>query len=95
MQFTGKAIFTKTFLIIVFMGLHILSDAQDTNFNTTTTMNSEELWYLQPWAWIAGGAIILLLLLALFRGNKKNTDNIRTDKIIITRTVKKESDVDE
>ncbi len=27
-------------------------------------------WYNQPWVWIAGTAVFILLLLALLRGNK-------------------------
>ena len=26
-------------------------------------------WYAQPWVWIVGGAIFILLLVALLRGN--------------------------
>ena len=26
-------------------------------------------WYAQPWVWIVGGAVFLLLLVALLRGN--------------------------
>ena len=27
-------------------------------------------WYTQPWAWIVGGAIFILLLVALLRGKR-------------------------
>ena len=26
-------------------------------------------WYAQPWVWVVGGAVFLLLLVALMRGN--------------------------
>ena len=29
-------------------------------------------WYQQPWLWIVGGAVFILLLVALIRGNKSN-----------------------
>lgn len=29
-------------------------------------------WYTQPWVWIVGGAVFVLLLVALLRGNSKN-----------------------
>ncbi len=29
-------------------------------------------WYAQPWIWIVGGAVFLLLLVALMRGNNNN-----------------------
>ncbi|MEO5647976.1 MAG: hypothetical protein ABIQ56_06415 [Chitinophagaceae bacterium] len=28
-------------------------------------------WYARPWVWIVGGAVFLLLLVALLRGGKK------------------------
>ena len=29
-------------------------------------------WYTQPWVWIVGGAIFILLLVALLRGNRND-----------------------
>lgn len=69
--------------------------AQDTTYSTTTITESEQLWYLQPWVWIVGGVILLLLLIALFSGGKKNKNTSRTDKVIITKTVRTERDVDD
>ena len=37
----------------------------DVSINTDTGGN----WYAQPWVWIVGGAVFLLLLVALLRGN--------------------------
>ncbi len=28
-------------------------------------------WYVQPWAWIVGAAVFILLVIALARGGKK------------------------
>ena len=36
---------------------------------TTGKKNSD--WYQQPWAWIAGGAVFILLLVAIARGGRK------------------------
>lgn len=33
------------------------------------TKNDGGNWYAQPWVWIVGGAVFLLLLVALMRGN--------------------------
>ena len=35
----------------------------------TTTTTTE--WYAEPWMWVVGGAIFLLIVIALVRGNKK------------------------
>ncbi len=29
-------------------------------------------WYTQPWVWVVGGAVFILLLVALLRGGKKS-----------------------
>jgi len=34
-----------------------------TKETTTTTSN----WYMQPWVWVVGGAVFILILVALFR----------------------------
>ena len=40
----------------------------DVNINTGKK-NSD--WYQQPWVWIAGGAVFILLLVAIVRGGRK------------------------
>ncbi len=30
-------------------------------------------WYAQPWVWIVGGALFILLLVALLRGNNSKS----------------------
>jgi hypothetical protein len=32
---------------------------------------SETTWYTQPWVWVVGGAVFILLLVALLRGGGK------------------------
>ncbi len=32
------------------------------------TKESSSTWYTQPWVWIVGGAVFILLLVALLRG---------------------------
>ena len=79
--FTGTALFQQ------------LSIAQDSTIRTTLTTD-ETLWYMQPWVWIVGGIAFLLILIALFSGGNRNKGTSRTDKVIITKTVRTESDVD-
>lgn len=38
----------------------------DKGSSTTTTQ-----WYAEPWMWIVGGAVFLIIVIALVRGNKK------------------------
>jgi hypothetical protein len=44
--------------------------AQDKKVDVNiTTDKGGGNWYAQPWVWIVGGAVFLLLLVALMRGN--------------------------
>ena len=44
--------------------------AQDKKVDVDITTNKGgDNWYAQPWVWIVGGAVFLLLLVALMRGN--------------------------
>lgn len=41
--------------------------AQDKKVDIDVNVGKESAWYTQPWAWIVGGAIFILLLVALLR----------------------------
>ncbi|REG92018.1 hypothetical protein [Algoriphagus antarcticus] len=43
--------------------------AQDGGLDIDVNIGKEE-WYQQPWAWIVGGAIFVLILVALLRKRK-------------------------
>ena len=55
-----------------------------TKETTTTTTD----WYTQPWVWVVGGAVFLIILIALLRGNSSNT----RDKEVSRTTVIKDRD---
>lgn len=82
-------------VLVLLLCFRVTVFAQDTTYSTTTTTESEQLWYMQPWVWVVGGVVLLLLLIALFSGGKKNKNTSRTDKVIITKTVRTETDVDD
>lgn len=58
---------------------------------TSTTVSTTETWYTEPWVWIVGGAVLLLLIVALMRGNK--TSDTRSDKVTVTKSVRTDTDV--
>ncbi len=41
----------------------------DVNINTNKGTDN---WYATPWVWIVGGAVFILLLVALTRGSRKS-----------------------
>lgn len=53
---------------------------------TITTTTSREEWYVQPWVWVVGGAVLLLLLIALLRGSRSG----KSDRVTYTKTVERD-----
>ena len=71
-----KFINIKAFAATLFLGLlQTLSYGQDGGSGsvTTTTHTETQTWYTQPWVWIVGGAVFVLILVALLSGGGKTT----------------------
>jgi hypothetical protein len=56
-------------VMITSMILSIVALAQDTKSVDININKNEGNWYTQPWVWIVGAALFILLLVALLRGN--------------------------
>ena len=54
---------------------------------TTTTHTETQQWYVQPWVWIVGGAVFVLILVALLRGGRSR------DSLTVTKTTTESSDI--
>jgi cell division protein FtsW (lipid II flippase) len=69
---TLRKMLNKASLIIASLLLSVYSFAQDkkveVDVNTKSDSNNNIL--MQPWVWIVGGAIFILLLVALLRSNR-------------------------
>lgn len=62
----------KFSLLFASMLISILSFAQDKKIDVDITTKSESSnVFMQPWVWVVGGALFILLLVALLR-NKNN-----------------------
>jgi len=48
----------------------LLSFAQD-KVVTTTTHKETHVWYAEPWVWVVGGVVLVILLAAIFGGRNK------------------------
>ena len=47
---------------------------------STTSTTTERTWFAEPWVWVVGGIILLVLIIALTRGGGK------TDRVTVTKT---------
>ena len=62
--------FKSLVAILMLCLLQTISFAQDKKIDVDiSTDKGGGDWYAQPWVWIVGGAVFLLLLVALLRGN--------------------------
>jgi hypothetical protein len=54
--------------------------AQDSSVSSTSTTSttSTTATNIQPWMWVIGGVIVLIIILALLRGN-------RSDSVVVTK----------
>lgn len=70
---------------ILFM--NAIAFAQDSTVAsvTTTSTSTSETTEIAPWMWIVGGAVLLLILIALLRPK-----NASTDRVTVTKTVEKD-----
>jgi apolipoprotein N-acyltransferase len=67
----------KTTAFLTLLAISLYSLAQDsTSVAVTSTERTETTtWYTQPWAWVVGGAVFILLLVALVKsGGSKNSN---------------------
>ncbi|HMJ47272.1 MAG TPA: hypothetical protein VK498_08080 [Ferruginibacter sp.] len=82
------------FLMAVFMfAFAMAQDSTSTTSSSTTSVTTEQTtWYTQPWAWVVGGVIFILIIVALVRGNSGDKTG-RTDKVTVTKSVKTDTDI--
>lgn len=97
MKHSNSMVYLKqSVLFIILAFCQAIVWAQDTttavSSTTTSTTTEEQTWYTQPWVWIVGAAALLLLIVALVRGNNSG-DAGRTDRVTVTKTVKTDSDI--
>ncbi len=72
-----KKIISKTWLrftaFILLSSLSILAFAQDKGVDVDINLKKESEWYQNPIVWVIGGAVFILLLVALLRGGQKSS----------------------
>lgn len=92
-QVNRPEILKYAFLLFFATIANAIAWAQDSSVTATTqttTTSSTETWYTEPWVWVVGGAVLILIIVALTRGNKGDSAG-RTDKVTVTKTTSSES----
>ena len=93
-QLTRPAFFKYALFQILLTLSTAIAWAQDssstavTTETTSTRSTTEETWYTAPWVWVVGIAVLILLIVALTRGNKGGAG--RTDKVTYTKKTETE-----
>lgn len=94
--------------LLIFNFVHIVLLAQDSgsggggstsretsSSSTKVSITEDSNWYANPWVWVIGAAVFILLLVALTRGGGRDrTDAGRTDKVTVTKSVRRDTDTD-
>lgn len=65
-----KKLINRAVFSIGFMVCGLLAAAQDKAVDVNVNVNKGSNWYQQPWVWIIGAAVFILILVAILRGNK-------------------------
>ncbi|HMK02790.1 MAG TPA: hypothetical protein VK489_01310 [Ferruginibacter sp.] len=70
----AKKLWNKTAFLIASLLFSFYSFAQDkkVDVNINTGPEKNDNFFMQPWVWIVGGAVFLLLLVALLRNNSNS-----------------------
>ncbi|HWH63998.1 MAG TPA: hypothetical protein VNS50_12020 [Ginsengibacter sp.] len=63
--------------------------AQDSSASKTTSSTSVSTTTIQPWVWVVGGVVLLIIIIALVsKGSSRS--GIHTDKVTYTKTTSSE-----
>ena len=89
---TGFKGFFLLLLASFYQAIVLAQDSTSSSTKITTSTSTEtSTWYTEPWVWVVGGAVFILLIVALVRGSSSNTSN--TDRVTVTKTVTRDNDV--
>jgi ABC-type Fe3+-siderophore transport system permease subunit len=81
-------VFVSSFILVVATAQDSSGSVKTTTTKSTTTTTTSD-WYMQSWVWVVGGAVFLIILIALLRGNsRKDTEVTRNTTIVRDRDPK-------
>lgn len=56
--------------VMFFSFVALAAFAQEKTLDVDIDVKKESAWYEQPWSWVVGAAIFILLLVAILRGGR-------------------------
>lgn len=88
-----KSAISKIYLTLLLAMANVIAFAQDSTTTITTktdaiTTTTEKTWYMEPWVWLVGAGVLVLLLIALLKGGGSN--KVAQEKVTVTKTVERE-----
>ena len=73
MQLKNKMPAVLLFCLAAISTLAVQAQEKGADIEVNINKSNSGVWYTSPWVWIVGGAIFILLLVALLRGsNSRN-----------------------
>ena len=63
----GRSILNRLLFAFALSFINFLALAQEKGIDVDINVKDESEWYQQPWVWVVGAAIFILLLVALLR----------------------------
>ncbi|MEP7165153.1 MAG: hypothetical protein ABI741_10675 [Ferruginibacter sp.] len=78
----NKYFFLSLILSIVsFISFGQDSTATSSSSTTSNTTTTTQTWYAQPWVWVVGGVVLLVLIVALITSGKNTTEKVSVTNI--------------
>ncbi|HEX2628644.1 MAG TPA: hypothetical protein VHM26_06530 [Chitinophagaceae bacterium] len=71
-QLTRNILLRISLLLFAATG-SVIAFAQDKGVDIDVNVKKEGNWYAQPWVWVVGGAVFILLLVALLRSGSRRS----------------------
>ena len=62
------------FIALMFMNVMAFAQERSLDVNVDVNKGGSAGWYANPWVWIVGAAVFILLLVALVRGGSRTSD---------------------
>ena len=69
----SQSVLQRVFYVFVLSFMSLITLAQHKGIDVDINVKKENEWYQQPWVWVVGAAVFILLLVAIMRsGSARN-----------------------